>query len=53
MGDKIVDFTVARESQLHKRKEARLEAMRQAFQRARGEVARPGGKNKKSRKSRK
>jgi hypothetical protein len=37
MNDKVVDFQVAKENQLHKRKEAKLDEMRQAFRLARGE----------------
>ena len=38
MNDKVVDFQTGKENQLHKRKEARLDAMRQAFRLARGEA---------------
>lgn len=57
MSDKIVDFQVGKESQLHKRKEAKLAEMRQAFRLACGEPYKAVGKNtstkKKRRKSKK
>ena len=37
MTDKIVDFQSGKESHLHKRKEAKVDAMRRAFRLARGE----------------
>ncbi|MBL4581163.1 MAG: hypothetical protein JKY29_05035 [Gammaproteobacteria bacterium] len=40
MNDKVVDFQAGKEIQLHKRKEAKLDEMRQAFRVARGEVGR-------------
>ena len=36
MSYKIVDFQAGKENQLHKRKEAKLDEMRQAFHLARG-----------------
>ncbi len=53
MSDKIVDFQAKRESQLHRRKEAKLDAMRQAFRLARVEADKAESKNKKRRKSKK
>ena len=38
MSEKIVDFQAGKENQLHKRKEAKLDEMRQAFRLARGEA---------------
>lgn len=38
MNDKVVDFQAGKENQLHKRKEAKLDEMRQAFRLARGEA---------------
>jgi hypothetical protein len=38
MNEKIVDFQASKENQIHKRKEAKLDAMRQAFRLARGEA---------------
>ena len=38
MSDKIVDLQAGKENQLHKRKEAKLDEMRQAFRLARGEA---------------
>jgi len=57
MNDKVVDFQAGKEEQLHKRKEAKLDSMRQAFRLARGETDKaasksPSGK-KKRRKSKK
>jgi hypothetical protein len=54
MNDKIIDFQAGKESQLHKRKEAKIDAMRQAFRLSRGEAAKTtSSKNKKRRKSKK
>jgi len=57
MSDKIVDFQVGKESQLHKRKEAKLAEMRQAFRLACGGTYKALGENtstkKKRRKSKK
>jgi len=57
LSDKIVDFQVGKESQLHKRKEAKLAEMRQAFRLACGGTYKALGKNtstkKKRRKSKK
>ena len=53
MVDKIVDFQAGKESQLQKRKEAKLDAMRQAFRLSRGETEKTLNKNKKRRKSKK
>lgn len=57
MNDKVVDFQAGKENQLHKRKEAKLDEMRQAFRLARGEADKttsksPSSKNKR-RKSKK
>jgi hypothetical protein len=57
MNDKVVDFQAGKENQLHKRKEAKIDAIRQAFRLARGEADKaattsPSGK-KKRRKSKK
>jgi len=38
MNDKVIDFQAGKENQLHKRKEAKLDEMRQAFRLARGEA---------------
>ena len=38
MNNKIVDFQAGKENQLHKRKEAKLDEMRQAFHLARSEA---------------
>lgn len=53
MSNKIVDFQAEKESHLHKRKEAKLDAMRQAFRLARSEADKAAGKSKKRRKSKK
>lgn len=57
MNPKIIDFQAGRESQLHKRKEAKLDAMRQAFRRARDGADEAASKSpatkKKRRKSKK
>lgn len=57
MSDKIVDFQAGKENQLHKRKEAKLDEMRQAFRLARGEAdkaaANSSSTKKKRRKSKK
>jgi hypothetical protein len=57
MSDKIVDFQAGKENQLHKRKEAKLDEMRQAFRVARGEADKAASKGpsskKKHRKSKK
>ena len=45
MNDKVVDFQAGKESQLHKRKEAKLDAMRQAFRLARGETQKTASKS--------
>lgn len=55
MADKIVDFQSKQENHLHKRKEAKVDAMRKAFRLARGEpkpakVLSIGKKRKKSKK---
>ena len=55
MTDKIVDFESKKDTHLHKRKEAKVDAMRKAFSLARGEskpakVLGIGKKRKKSRK---
>ncbi|MFT7471459.1 MAG: hypothetical protein ACI8XU_001355 [Kiritimatiellia bacterium] len=57
MNDKVVDFQAGKENQLHKRKEAKLDEMRQAFRLARGEADKATSKtpssSKKRRKSKK
>ena len=57
MSDKVVDFQAGKENQLHKRKEAKLDEMRQAFRLARGEADKAADSssstNKKRRKSKK
>jgi hypothetical protein len=57
MSDKIVDFQAGKENQLHKRKEAKLDEMRQAFRLARGEADKAAANSsiskKKNRKSKK
>ena len=57
MNDKVVNFQAGKESQLHKRKEAKLDEMRQAFRLARGEDDKAASKSpsskKKHRKSKK
>ena len=53
MNNKVVDFAAGKESQLHKRKQAKVDALRQAFRLARGEPDKPNGKSKKRRKSKK
>jgi hypothetical protein len=57
MNDKVVDFQAGKENQLHKRKEAKLDEMRQAFRLARGEADKAASKSpsskKKQRKSKK
>lgn len=57
MSDKVIDFQAGRENQLHKRKEAKLDAMRQAFRLARDEADKAAIKSpttkKKRRKSKK
>ncbi|GJM14555.1 MAG: hypothetical protein DHS20C12_29580 [Pseudohongiella sp.] len=52
MNDKVVDFQAGKESQLHKRKEAKLDAMRQAFRLARGEADRAAAKPSTGKKTR-
>jgi hypothetical protein len=53
MVDNIVDFDSRKQSHLSKRKEAKVDALRQAFREARGEPepSSPGSKRKRSRKS--
>ncbi len=53
MSNKVVDFAAGKNSQLHRRKEAKVDAMREAFRLARGESDKPEGKSKKRRKSKK
>lgn len=57
MSEKVVDFQAGKESQLHKRKEAKLDEMRQAFRLARSEADKAASKGastkKKRRKSKK
>jgi|TARA_B110000914_G_scaffold38846_1_gene32172 hypothetical protein len=57
MSDKIVDFQAGKENQRHKRKEAKLDEIRQAFRLARGEAdkaaANSSSTKKKRRKSKK
>ncbi len=45
MNGKVVDFQAGKESQLHKRKEAKLDAMRQAFRLARSETEKADSKS--------
>jgi len=52
MNGKIIDFQAGKDSQLHKRKEAKLDSMRQAFKLARGEISKLA-KAKKPRKPKK
>ena len=53
MSNKVVDFQARKESQQHKRKEAKLDAMRQAFRLARKDADAEAPKPKKRRKSKK
>jgi len=50
MNDKVVDFQAGKENQLHKRKEAKLDEMRQAFRVARGEADKAASKSPSSKK---
>jgi hypothetical protein len=50
MNNKIVDFQAGKENQLHKRKEAKLDEMRQAFRLARGEADKAAANNSRSKK---
>ena len=50
MNDKVFDFQAGKESQLHKRKEAKLDEMRQAFRLARGEADKAASKSRSSKK---
>lgn len=54
MADNIIDFEKQRHSHVHKRKEARIDALRQAFRLARNDKAGgpPSGKRKRPRKPR-
>ena len=52
MNDKVVDFQTGKENQLLKRKEAKLDAMRQAFRLARGEADKTASKSSGSKKKR-
>jgi len=52
MNDKVIDFQAGRENQLHKRKEAKLDAMRQAFRLARDEADKAALKSSDSKKKR-
>jgi len=52
MNDKVVDFQVAKENQLHRRKEAKLDEMRQAFRLARGESDKAARKSSSTKKKR-
>ena len=52
MSDKVLDFQAGKENLLHKRKEAKLDAMRQAFRLARGEVDKATRKSSDSKKKR-
>jgi len=45
MNDKVVDFQAGKENQLHKRKEAKLDAMRQAFREARADTDKTSNKS--------
>jgi len=53
MSNKVVDFELGKENQLHKRKEAKLDAMRRAFKLARADSAKAGGKQNKRGKTKK
>ena len=57
MNDKVFYFQAGKEKQLHKRKEAKLDEMRQAFRLARGDADKATSKSpsskKKHRKSKK
>lgn len=48
MNDKVVDFQAGKENQLHKRKEAKLDAMRDAFRLARDETEKAANKGSSS-----
>ena len=52
MNDKVVDFQAGKENQLHKRKEAKLDEMRQAFRLARGEADKATDKSSSTKKKR-
>ena len=52
MNDKVVDFQTGKENQLLKRKEAKLDAMRQAFRLARGEDDKAASKSSSAKKKR-
>tara|TARA_B110000858_G_scaffold98931_2_gene113768 strand:- start:2583 stop:2756 length:174 start_codon:yes stop_codon:yes gene_type:complete len=52
MNDKIVDFQAGKENQLHKRKEAKMDSMRQAFRLARGEADKTASKSSSTKKKR-
>jgi len=52
MNDKVVDFQAGKENQLLKRKEAKLDAMRQAFRLARGEDDKAASKSSSAKKKR-
>lgn len=52
MNDKVIDFQAGKDSQLHKRKEAKLDTMRQAFRLARGESEKTASKSSSTKKKR-
>ena len=39
MSDNVVDFETSKQSHLHRRKEAKVDAIKRAFRNARGEAA--------------
>jgi hypothetical protein len=49
MSDKVIDFEQRREAHLHRRREARVEALKSAFRKARGESEGPGSSKNKRR----
>ena len=52
MNDKVVDFQAGKEDQLQKRKEAKLDEMRQAFRLARGEADKAASNSSSTKKKR-
>ncbi|MFT4815854.1 MAG: hypothetical protein ACI80L_001321 [Pseudohongiellaceae bacterium] len=52
MNDKVVDFQAGKENQLHRRKQAKLDEMRQAFRLARGEADKAASTSPSSKKKR-
>lgn len=54
MSDKVVDFESRKQTHEQRRKEAKVEALRNAFRLARGDAAKPsGGKSGRRKKSKK